>query len=106
MSRNVKPEPIKITQYPVVDGFHMGQIDWLYWNPQGSSDRGRWRVIWQYQSSPATKRRPARIEENHHDLSSLAEAEAYLVARSKYEGHEPGFTIRIIDKAEHPPMRA
>jgi hypothetical protein len=86
-----------------VDGFEMGNTRSCMWIPSRGPDQpGRYRVEWFYPLPPKPPRKrkwPTEPRVHNHDCDSLAEAEAYLAARTKYE-NRPDLTIRIVDKAE------
>ena len=85
----------------VVDGIDMGITTTKMWFPNipHIGDVGRYRVEWSYPLPRPSKRHKQRISRGDHDCDSLAEAEAYLAARTKYYADKPNLSIRIIDRA-------
>src|SRR5215472_16164854 len=83
-----------------VDGIDMGITRSVMIRVPGTGDAGRFRVEWSYPVPRPSTRHKQRIDTRDHDCNSLDEAEAYVTARTKHEGHRPGFMIRIIDRAD------
>jgi hypothetical protein len=83
----------------MVDGFEMGVTRTAMWMPS-MGDVGRFTVQWSYALPRPSPRHKPRFVRSSNDCDSMAEARAYLAARTKYHEGKPDFQIEIIDKAD------